>query len=130
MKRLVLGSLALLVLAFAIPALASQPAVPADGLKMEKGKQPVVFNHSTHKEITCGQCHHPVEGKENFQKCGTAGCHDSMDRKDKSVKGYYNAMHGKDLKYPTCLTCHREMAEKQPEKKKELTACKQSKCHP
>ena len=130
MKRLILGSLALLMLALALPALAAKPEVPADGLKMEKGKQPVVFNHSTHKEVKCGQCHHKVDDKENFQKCGTAGCHDSMDRKDKSPKGYYNAMHGKNLKFTNCMTCHLEVAAKMPDKKKELTACKQSKCHP
>lgn len=130
MYRFVVIVFSLLVLALALPALASQPAVPADGIKMDKGKQPVVFNHSTHKNEKCGVCHHPVDGKENYQKCGSAGCHDSMDRKDKSEKGYYNAIHGKNLKFMNCLTCHLEVAAKEPDKKKELTSCKGSKCHP
>lgn len=130
MKKFVLGCVSSLVLALAVPALASQPATPADGLKMDKGKQPVVFNHSTHKEYKCGQCHHPVDGKETYKKCGDAGCHDSMDRKDKSNKGYYHAMHGKNLKFTNCMTCHQEIAAKNPDKKKELTSCKGSKCHP
>ena len=132
MKKCILSVFALLVLALALPAQAAQPDVPPDGLKLDKTKQPVVFNHSTHKtDMKCGDCHHVVEGKENYGKCGNAGCHDSMDRKDKSVKGYYRAMHEKSgTKFVTCQSCHLQVAEKFPDKKKELTACKQSKCHP
>lgn len=132
MRTLLLSSLALLVLALAIPALAAQPAAPADGLKMEAtGKKVVVFNHSTHKEQTCVTCHHLVQGKEEFRKCNTAGCHDNMDRKDKSEHGYYQAMHGKDVKtVKSCVACHTEIAAAKPDLKKDLTACKGSKCHP
>lgn len=130
MKKLFLSCLSFLVLAVAVSAPAAQPKTPADGLKMEKGKQPVVFNHSTHKDVKCGECHHPVNGKENYQPCGSSGCHDSMDRKDKSARGYYHAFHSKNLKFMNCMTCHQEVAAKQPEKKKEMTACKASKCHP
>ena len=132
MHKRISSILAVLILAFALPAAATQPAVPPDGLKMDKTKQPVIFNHSTHqKGMKCGECHHPVDGKENYGKCANAGCHDSMDRKDKSVKGYYNALHAKSgAKFATCASCHIQTAEKFPDKKKELTACKQSKCHP
>lgn len=132
MRTLLLSSLALLVLALAIPAIAAQPAAPADGLKMEAtGKKVVVFNHSTHKEQTCVACHHPVQGKEEFRKCATAGCHDNMDRKDKSERGYYQAMHGKDGKVTkSCVACHTEIVAAKPDLKKDLTACKGSKCHP
>lgn len=132
MRTLLLSSLALLVLALAIPAIAAQPAAPADGLKMEAtGKKVVVFNHTTHKDVTCVQCHHPVDGKEDFRKCNTSGCHDNMDRKDKSERGYYQAMHGKTSdKIKSCVACHTEVAAAKPDLKKELTACKGSKCHP
>jgi len=132
MKKCILSAFALLVLALALPALAAQPDVPPDGIKMEKTKQPVIFNHTTHqKDMKCGDCHHVVDGKENYGKCANAGCHDSMDRKDKSVKGYYHVMHTKTgTKFATCASCHAQAAEKFPDKKKELTACKQSKCHP
>lgn len=133
MRSIILGSLALLVMAFAIPALAAQPTAPADGLKMEATqKKVVVFNHTSHKDVTCVQCHHPVQGKEEFRKCATAGCHDSMDRKDKSERGYYQAMHGKydGQGVKSCVACHAEVAAAKPDMKKELTACKQSKCHP
>lgn len=129
MKRLLLTACSILVLAVAAPATAGQPKTPADGLKMAKGKQPVVFNHSTHKDIKCGECHHPVNGKESYLPCGSSGCHDSMDRKDKSPRGYYHAIHSKNLKFMNCMTCHQSVAAKQPEKKKEMTSCKGSKCH-
>ena len=132
MKRCILGAFALLVLALALPASGVQPKAPADGLKLANTKQPVIFNHSTHeKDMKCDGCHHAVEGKENFGKCSNAGCHDVMERKEQGVKGYYRAMHAKkDTKFSTCNSCHAQQAEKFTDKKKELTACKQSKCHP
>jgi len=131
MKKCILSVLTLLILAVALPALAAPPQVPADGLKLDKTKQPVTFNHSSHKDQKCGDCHHMVKGAENYAKCGNAGCHDSLDRKDKTEKSYYNVMHAKSgAKFNTCASCHNQVVEKSPDKKKELTACKQSKCHP
>lgn len=124
-----------LVMAFllcTVPAMAERPAVPADGIQMNATKKKVVvFNHSTHTTVACEQCHHPVEGKADYRKCSTAGCHDSMDRKDKSVRSYYKVMHDKKLeKYASCISCHVAEAAKAPEKKKALLSCKGSKCHP
>ena len=132
MKKCILSAFALLILALALPALAAQPTPPADGAKLNKTKQPVTFNHSNHlKDMKCGDCHHLVDGKENYGKCGNAGCHDVLDRKDKTVKSYYNVMHAKaGTKFATCASCHAQAVEKSPDKKKDLTACKQSKCHP
>ncbi|MDR0466704.1 MAG: cytochrome c3 family protein [Deltaproteobacteria bacterium] len=131
MKKCVPSILALLLLAFVPPASSAQPDAPADGIKMARTRQAVIFNHSTHqKGMKCGDCHHPVNGKEDYGKCAGPGCHDSMDRKDKSAKGYYHAMHAKSgAKFATCASCHAREAEKYPDKKKELTACRQSKCH-
>ena len=132
MKKYILSAFALLILGLSLSALAAQPNMPADGIKLNKTKQPVTFNHSTHqKDVKCGDCHHVVDGKEFYGKCGNAGCHDSMDRKDKSPKGYYHAMHAKSgTQFVTCASCHAQTSEKFPDRKKELTACKQSKCHP
>jgi hypothetical protein len=132
MIQCILSTLAVLLLALPAPALAAQPDTPAVGIIMKNTKQPVVFNHSTHqKDMKCGDCHHAVNGKEDYGKCANADCHDSMDRKDKSVKGYYHVMHTKSgTKFATCASCHAQTVEKFPDRKKELTACKQSKCHP
>ncbi len=131
-KFLLLSCITAALLAMAMAAVAAPPPVPADGIKIDKNpKQVVIFNHSTHKAEKCDACHHMVDGKENYGKCFEAGCHDNMDRKDKSVKSYYNVIHAKSgTKFSTCMSCHLQTAEKMPDKKKELTACKQSKCHP
>ncbi len=130
MKKMVWSIVALFVLAIAVPALAAQPEVPADGIQMKNGKKAVVFNHSTHKDITCGSCHHPVDGKEDFRKCSTAGCHDDFKAK-KGVKSLYYVMHAKKgTKFDTCVSCHAKVAGADAAKKKELTGCAKSKCHP
>ena len=128
MRKLFFCGVLALAVAFALPVVAA-PKAPADGLKMEATEQPVVFNHSTHKSVKCGDCHHPVNGKEDYRKCGTAGCHDSMDKKDKSAKGYYHVMHDKNTKFKSCVGCHVEVAGADAAKKKDLTGCKKSKCH-
>ena len=132
MKKLLILGICCMVAALALPALASQPEAPADGFKMNKGgKKEVVFNHSTHKAMACGDCHHPVEGKEDYRSCTTAGCHDKIDAKDKSINSYYQMIHKKkDTKFQTCMSCHEKTAGDDKEKKKELTACAKSKCHP
>lgn len=128
-KILFCGALALAV-AFALPAFAV-PEVPADGLKMDASKLTVVFNHSTHADYKCGDCHHPVNGKEDYRKCNSAGCHDIMDKKDKSVHSYYKVMHNrKALQHETCVSCHLKVAGKDAAAKKKLTGCKKSACHP
>jgi hypothetical protein len=114
------------------PSAQPQPDVPADGIQMARTKQAVTFNHSTHqKGMQCIDCHHPVNDRLQFGKCADAGCHDSMDRKDKSAKGYYRVLHAKSgTQFATCASCHAQASEKFPDRKKELTACKQSRCHP
>ncbi len=132
MKKLFLLGVCCLLAVFVLPSLAAQPATPADGIKLEKGgKKVVVFNHSTHKDIKCTDCHHPVDGKEDFRSCATAGCHDILDKKDKSVNSLYQAMHkAKGAKFNTCVACHVATAGDDKDKKKELAGCAKSKCHP
>lgn len=133
MKKMLLLA-AMFSLIAAAPALAARPDVPADGLELmgSKPEKKVVFNHTTHKDSDCAVCHHPVEGKENFGKCATAGCHDDLQGK-KGQKALYNVVHNKkaeDMKYPSCISCHVKAAGDDAARKKELTACKDSKCHP
>ncbi len=130
-KLLILGIFCMMAV-LVLPALAAQPEVPADGFKMNKGgKKEVIFNHSTHKTQTCVECHHPVDGKEDFRSCTTAGCHDNIDPKDKSINSYYQMIHKKkDSQHQTCVGCHEKTAGDDKDKKKELTACAKSKCHP
>jgi hypothetical protein len=131
-KLMVLGIFCMLAV-LALPGLAAQqPDVPADGLKMNKGgKKEVIFNHSTHKEQTCVTCHHPVEDKEDFRACTTAGCHDNLDPKDKTPTAYNQVIHNKkNPKFQTCVSCHEKVAGDDKDKKKALTACAKSKCHP
>ncbi len=132
MKKLLILGIFCITAALVLPALAAQPEAPADGIKMNKtGKKEVTFNHSTHKEVKCGECHHPVDGKEDYRPCSTAGCHDNLDKADKSVHSYYQIMHKtKDAKHQTCISCHAAKAGDDKEKKKELTGCAKSKCHP
>ena len=130
MKNLVLIFAVVLGLAFATPVLAAD--APADGLKMAASKKPVVFNHGTHKDVACAECHHPIDGKEDYRKCSTAGCHDDFKAK-KGTKSYYAVMHGKKLKYDSCVSCHakvvKEKAPKDKAFKKSMTGCKGSGCH-
>ncbi len=120
---------AALVCFAALPVLNAADA-PADGLSMAKTPKPVTFNHSTHTGDDCKVCHHTWDGAAPVKKCSEAGCHDNMDKKDKSVNSYYQAMHSKKAAKATCVSCHKKVAGKDKAKKKQLTGCKKSACHP
>ena len=55
----------------------------------------MTFNHSTHKTVECVVCHHPVDGKESYAKCATAGCHDNLKDK-KGTNSLYYVVHAKE----------------------------------
>ena len=75
-------------------------------------------------------CHHKVDGKESFAKCGSAGCHDDLAGKQGEKSLYYVVHTKKELKHNNCIGCHSKVVEEKPELKKDLTACAKSKCHP
>ncbi|WP_461209699.1 cytochrome c3 family protein [Desulfocurvus sp. DL9XJH121] len=131
MKRFLTMGLvcAALVCFCALPALNAADA-PADGLKMANTKKPVTFNHSTHKGEDCKVCHHTWDGAAPIKKCSDAGCHDKFDKKDKSKNSYYQAIHSKKASKPTCVSCHKDVAGADKDKKKLLTGCNKSACHP
>ena len=133
MKRvMVLAMAAVLCVAFSMVAYAVD--VPTGPVKMDATKKPVIFNHDTHKDYKCGECHHPVDGKENYQKCATAGCHSAAKADKKKAGSYYKIVHnkkaGKKSGIATCISCHKKVAGKDKAQKKALTGCKKSKCHP
>ncbi len=119
-----------LVLLFALPSI-SQTA-PAEDITMAYlPKKTVIFKHSAHKELDCKKCHHMWEKEGDPRKCTTSGCHDVFDSKDKTEHNLYKTIHGKGSDAATgCLQCHKEEAKKNKDKKKELTGCAGSYCHP
>ncbi len=131
MKKILLLSLSVLVaVALAMPAIAARPAVPEGPIKMAlTGKKPVTFNHNTHTSVDCAVCHHEVNGVENFGKCSDAGCHDAIGAKEKGKNSYYRIAHDKKLEN-SCIGCHTKVAGTDKAKKKVLTSCKGSACHP
>ncbi|MDL2314389.1 cytochrome c3 family protein [Desulfovibrio sp. OttesenSCG-928-C14] len=131
MKKIFILGIVLLVSAFAFSAMAA-PKAPNDGLVMEKTSKKVIFNHSTHSDAACGACHHPVNGAEDYRQCGSAGCHDNFDQKDKtSVNSYYRVMHtAKGTKFDTCVSCHAKAIKAGADKAKFPSGCAKSSCHP
>ncbi len=130
MKKILMLSLsALVAVALAMPAVAARPAVPEGPMKMALTKQAVTFNHNTHTSVDCGVCHHEVNGAENFGKCSNAGCHDALGAKEKGTNSYYRIAHDRKLAN-SCLGCHVKVAQKEKDKRKALTGCKASACHP
>lgn len=131
MRKLFIALAALAALAFAMPLIAAD--APADGLKMAATKKPVIFNHSTHTSAKCVDCHHPVNGKESYAKCSAEGCHSAAKADKKKAGSYYKIVHNKKpgkSGLSTCVSCHKAVAGKDKAKKKALTGCKKSKCHP
>lgn len=117
---------AALVCAFALPNLQATDA-PAGAISMTAmGGNAVTFNHSSHASLKCEECHHQGDA----YKCTDAGCHDIMDKKDKSAASWYNAVHSKKAALSTCVSCHSDAAGDDKDKKKELAGCKGSVCHP
>ncbi|WP_297829184.1 cytochrome c3 family protein [uncultured Desulfovibrio sp.] len=120
----------ILSLALALPVLAAQPPVPGTPLEFKGSRKTVMFPHAPHAKVECVTCHHLVQGKENFQKCATAGCHDDLTAK-KGEKSLFYVVHAKTgLKQQTCLECHTKIVAEKPDLKKDLTGCAKSRCHP
>lgn len=115
---------------FATSPCAAAPAVPDKPLELRGTKKAVLFPHVAHGKIACVDCHHLVDGKESYAKCGSAGCHDDLVEK-KGARSLYRVMHArKDTAHTTCLACHAKIVAEQPDRKKDLTGCAKSRCHP
>ena len=96
MKRvMVLAMAAMLCVAFAVIAYAVD--APTAPVKMDATKKPVMFDHASHAKYECGDCHHPVEGKETYEKCSTAGCHSAAKKDKRKAGSYYKVVHNKKV---------------------------------
>lgn len=122
---------AALVLVFALPGLFALEC-PVDATKLEYFPSKVVyFPHEAHQSLECQECHHKWDGEAVIKPCGESGCHDVLDKKDKSEKSLYKIIHGRGSKeISSCLSCHRDAASSDKELRKALTGCLGSKCHP
>jgi hypothetical protein len=138
MKRIIVPMLmAALALLFAAPAFVAEMACPdslvMDHYKADTNNLKVEFNHSTHLDYACTECHHTWDeaGGEDPKSCASPGCHDAMDKRDKTEHSYYKAIHNmRAEEIQSCVSCHRDAAGDDREKKKELAGCRGSVCHP
>lgn len=87
----------------------------------------VVFNHSSHENYECVDCHHNIKKAGKPTSCST--CHDNFEAMPtKGYKSYFKAMHFKrnNTRRPSCLSCH----VKEFGNDKDMTGCVNSACHP
>ena len=139
MKKIILVCLAALALAMGANADEKEAfKAPADGLKIDfiKGNSErdlfVMFNHSTHTEYECADCHHKMfqlKGERPPRSCVV--CHDNVDVNDsKGYRSYFKAMHklrqAPRAPRPACVSCHTIKFGN----RKEMTGCGTSSCHP
>lgn len=130
MKKLIICAICALAFTAMGVSFAMAADAPAGPIKMEKTKNPVTFDHANHA-MDCKECHHKWDGAGAIVACSSAGCHDNFDKKDKSDHNYYKAMHGRGKTVTSCTSCHKAEGKKVDKaRKKELTGCKKSKCHP
>ena len=132
MKRLILCALA--AAGLCIPALAADPT-PEQKAQIEKPitmnnsgneKKQVVFTHSAHAKTDCAFCHHKAADGNIYVGCAVKGCHDSMDKKDKSEHGYYFMIHNKKSE-KSCMGCHQKAVAENPALKEKFKGC--NPCH-
>ena len=94
-----LALVGLMVLGTAVTAMSGTFEIPESVLmspKQFEGYTPkkgdVTFNHASHMDIACQQCHHTVADSFTIQSCMSEGCHDNA--KDRTTaNSLYNAFH-------------------------------------
>ena len=139
MKKIILVCLASLAVVMGANAEEKEAfKAPADGLKIDfiKGNSQrdlfVEFNHSTHTEYECADCHHKMfqlKGESEPRSCVV--CHDNVDvNASKGYRSYFKAMHkirqAPRTPRPACVSCHTTKFGNS----KEMTGCATSSCHP
>ena len=72
----------------------------------------VVFNHTSHKGISCFTCHHKKADVGYYVACSE--CHPAKG-KSKDPQSQFVAYHAKKSDH-SCLSCHREKAAKKPDR--------------
>ena len=109
------------------PAMADdRPEMPNNPVEIQGLRRSVLFPHDVHQDSACVDCHHEVEGRETYEKCASAGCHDNLESKESpALRGIIHTKKG--LKRDSCAMCHIRIAT--PETRKRLLGCKESGCH-
>ena len=71
-------------------------------------KADVTFNHVSHLDINCIDCHHTMPDTYTIESCMTEGCHDNIKSRGE-VDSVYFAFHtGRDTS-KSCVGCHRKL---------------------
>lgn len=135
MKKLLTLAIFCMIAALVLPVLVSAADAPAEPITMDKGGKGVVFQHSTHTANACADCHHPVDGKEDYRSCTTDGCHPLEGGPPAPYKTLKGINHNKKVPegYNTCVGCHTKTAKDKGMDKDataKMTKCNDSYCHP
>lgn len=73
----------------------------------------VTFNHSSHKGITCKNCHHEGLPGNRYASCSSKQCHAITAPSSREVLSVYMAYHAPGMKR-SCFGCHKPLAGKYP----------------
>lgn len=135
MKKLLILAIFCMTAALVLPVMVSAADAPADPITMDKGGKGVVFQHSTHTVNPCVECHHKVDGKEDYRSCSTDGCHPLEGGPPAPYKSLKGINHNKKPAegYTTCVSCHTKTAKEKGMDKDataKMTKCNDSLCHP
>ena len=107
-RRSFFASLFIIISLIAVVVIAAE--VPPDGIVLKCKKGEILLNHSTHANIPCTDCHHPVEGVEEIDY----RCHNCHTQESKDSLTTKKAFH------KNCRDCHKKLEiESVPKKCKE-----------
>ncbi len=116
MKRIcTLAFVAALLMGCAVAAFAEKLEIPESvtmspkqfaGYTAKKGD--VEFNHASHMQIACADCHHTVTDSYTFQGCMSEGCHDNIAIKPEP-SSVYRTFHSTKDTTKSCVGCHRKV---------------------
>lgn len=129
MRYLVISlfAVSLLVAGSALVGNAADAAkAPKKAIELKHGtskRMHVMFNHTTHKDIACEQCHHDSPAPDKpYASCTDNDCHATPGPRERDTMSMFVAYHAKDTDR-SCYGCHKKMAAQHPE----FTGCRP--CH-
>lgn len=116
-RTLIIALVGFMLLGCAAASMAASMEMPesvtmsttADGYTPKKGA--VTFNHASHMDIPCLQCHHTVADTYTFQSCGSEGCHDNVATRTDTNSVYWT-FHTTKNTTASCVGCHRDLKKK------------------
>jgi hypothetical protein len=116
MKRIGLLVLSgFVIMVYALSAVAEVVEIPESVTMSASGfegytpkKKDVLFNHASHMEIACQDCHHMVADTYTIEGCMIEGCHDDVVNRAEA-SSIYRAFHTTRDTEKSCVGCHREL---------------------